>query len=110
MISQEEEKQLNAQLQAYIKQPEVQRWYDGQAKILNEVDILFGKGEAKRPDRVMIYPEEVIILDYKFGGKISRNHQTQMRNYIRLIRQMGYKNVSGYLWYITLSRIEPVKA
>lgn len=110
VISREEEKQLNAQLQAYIKQPEVQRWYDGQAKILNEVDILFGKGEAKRPDRVMIYPEEVIILDYKFGGKISRNHQTQMRNYIRLIRQMGYKNVSGYLWYITLSRIEPVKA
>ena len=33
-----------------------------------------------------------------------------MRNYIRLIRQMGYKNVSAYLWYVTLSRIEAVKA
>ena len=58
----------------------------------------------------MIYADEVVILDYKFGGKINRSHQTQMRNYIRLIRQMGYKNVSAYLWYVTLSRIEAVKA
>lgn len=110
VISQEEEIQLTQQLQDCLQQPEVQRWYNGQAKILNEVDILFGKGETKRPDRVMIYADEVVILDYKFGGKIIRSHQTQMRNYIRLIRQMGYKNVSAYLWYVTLSRIEAVKA
>ncbi|MCD8193610.1 MAG: UvrD-helicase domain-containing protein, partial [Tannerellaceae bacterium] len=29
-------------------------WYDGTAKVLNEVDILFGKGLARRPDRVLI--------------------------------------------------------
>ena len=50
-----------------------------------------GKGETKRPDRVMIYADEVVILDYKFEERSVVVTQTQMRNYIRLIRQMGNK-------------------
>ena len=63
---------------------------------------------SKRPDRVMIYEDEVVVLDYKFGEKPQTRYQSQVRNYMNLIVQMGYKQVSGYLWYVTLGRIERV--
>lgn len=109
VISREEERDLTRRLLDNLEQPEVQSWYDGKAKILNEVDILFGKGISKRPDRVMIYEDRVVVLDYKFGEKMSKAYQRQMKNYIKLITQMGYTNVTGYLWYVALSKIEKVK-
>lgn len=104
IIDQQEEQQLVEQIQTYLSNPAVQRWYDGKARILNEVDILFGKGYSKRPDRVMIYDDEVVILDYKFGEKERNSYHTQVRDYIRLIQQMGYPRVSGYLWYVSLGK------
>lgn len=104
IIDLQEEQQLVEQIQTYLSNPAVQRWYDGKARILNEVDILFGKGYSKRPDRVMIYDDEVVILDYKFGEKERNSYHTQVRDYIRLIQQMGYPRVSGYLWYVSLGK------
>ena len=109
IIDRKEEEQLVEQIQVYLKNPEAQRWYDGKARILNEVDILFGKGFSKRPDRVMIYDDEVVILDYKFGEKENRNYHSQVRSYVRLIREMGYTCVSGYIWYVALGKIECVE-
>ena len=109
IINRAEEEQLVRQIQDYLDNPEVQHWYDGKARILNEVDILFGKGLSKRPDRVMIYENEVVILDYKFGEKENRNYHSQVRSYVHLVQEMGYSCVSGYLWYVTLGRIECVE-
>lgn len=110
VIIQDEEAQLIQQLQNYLQLPAVKRWYDGQAHILNEVDILFEKIDSKRPDRVMLFDKEVVILDYKFGEKKSPNYQTQVRSYIHLVQQMGYSHVSGFIWYVTLGEIVPVQS
>ena len=58
---------------------EVKAWYDGSARVLNEVDILFGKGLSKRPDRVMIKDNKVIVVDYKFGERQDKRHPNQVR-------------------------------
>ena len=76
---------------------------------MNEVEILAGKGLSKRPDRVMIYPDKVVIVDYKFGEKEEKKYHTQVRNYIKLIHKMGYQNVEAYIWYVELDKIEIVK-
>ena len=57
----------------------------------------------------MIYENEVVILDYKFGEKENRNYHSQVRSYVHLVQEMGYSCVSGYLWYVTLGRIECVE-
>ena len=89
--------------------PDAAPWYDGTARVLNEVDILFGNGLSKRPDRVMITDDRVIVVDYKFGEHPDQRYHSQIRNYLKLIRQMGYKEVEGFLWYVELSKIEAVK-
>lgn len=109
VIDREESGELVGRLQALLAKPEVADWYDGCARVMNEVDILAGKGLAKRPDRVMIYPDRVVIVDYKFGAKEEKRHQAQVRNYLKLVRRMGYSRVEAYLWYIELDKIEAVK-
>lgn len=109
VISGEESGELIARLHKLLEKTEVASWYDGEAKVLNEVEILAGKGLSKRPDRVMIYPDKVVIVDYKFGEKEEKKYHTQVRNYIKLIHKMGYQNVEAYIWYVELDKIEIVK-
>ena len=108
VVGQEEADQLVARLGALLATPGVEAWYDGSTRVLNEVDILLGKGETRRPDRVMIGDGKVTVVDYKFGEKTSSRYQRQMREYVRLIRKMGYPVVEGFLWYVALGKIERV--
>ena len=109
VINHEESTLLVDKLSRLLDTPEATEWYDGRYRVLNEVEILFGSGLAKRPDRVMLRGNEVVVIDYKFGQRKLKAHQAQVREYLRLIREMGYKTVSGYIWYVELGKIETVK-
>ena len=108
VINKEEAELLIVRLEELLDTPEVLPWYDGTARVLNEVDILFGKGLSKRPDRVMISDEKVTVIDYKFGEIQDKRHHNQVKNYMKLINQMGYERVEGYLWYVELGNIVSV--
>lgn len=108
VINKDEAESLTVRLEELLEMPEVHPWYDGTARVLNEVDILFGKGLSKRPDRVMILEDKVVVVDYKFGEIQDKRYHNQVKNYMKLIRQMGYEKVEGYLWYVELGTIESV--
>lgn len=108
IIDKEEALSLTSRLEELLSVPAVAPWYDGSSRVLNEVDILFGKGRSRRPDRVMIADGHVVVVDYKFGEHPDKRYHSQVRNYLKLIREMGYEKVEGYLWYVELSKIEAV--
>lgn len=110
VITREEAVELIRRLAVLLETPGAMAWYDGSARILNEVDILFGKGLSKRPDRVMIKNDRVVVIDYKFGEIQDKRYPYQVRNYLELIRKMGYDKVDGYLWYVELGKIEAVNS
>ena len=58
-----------------------------------------GELQTRRPDRVMIRDGRVIVVDFKFG-KHSEAYNEQVRGYMSLLRDMGYTDVEGYLWYV----------
>lgn len=106
-INREEADTLKDKLSALTREDTVKSWFDGSMKVMNEAEILFGKGQSRRPDRIMIDENnQVIIVDYKFGEQKEKFHQRQIEKYTSLIREMGYQHVHGYLWYITLNHIE----
>lgn len=94
---------LKKQSIEWLSDKRVETWYNGTYKVKNEAGILWRN--QKRPDRIMIANEQVIVVDYKFGDQKSNSHQNQVRGYIELIRQMGYKNIKGYLWYVTIGEV-----
>ncbi|MDR1880310.1 MAG: UvrD-helicase domain-containing protein [Tannerellaceae bacterium] len=108
IIDREEERALAARLQELLALPEVAPWFESPQRVLNEVSILSGDGITRRPDRVMIEGDRVIVVDYKFGQQEEKRHLRQVGRYLSLIRRMGYARVEGYLWYVELNKIEPV--
>ena len=50
-----------------------------------------------------------MVVDYKFGDRETARHRKQIREYLHLLRQMGYTRTEGYLWYVRLGRTERVE-
>ena len=110
LINGTERESYREQVLGYLKNNIPSEWFDGKYKIINERDILFrGSGKA-RPDRVMTDGEKAIIVDYKFGRKEEKSYLRQVSFYCKTLKQMGYTDVSGYIWYVTLNKIVPVNA
>lgn len=99
--------QFNA-LQSLIERENHADWFSNQYKVLSEQDILTTSGNMQRPDRVMISGTHAIVIDYKFGHEQPSSHQEQVRDYMLLLRQMGY-TIEGYIIYVALNKIYTIQ-
>ncbi|MVN22814.1 UvrD-helicase domain-containing protein [Mucilaginibacter arboris] len=75
---------------------------------LSEQTIIDSKGESYRPDKVLIGNEEVLIIDFKFTSDQRPEHFTQVKAYQKLLTDMGYEQVNGYLYYGFLQELVTV--
>ncbi len=94
--------------------PLVNRWFSPEVKVLNECSILSwsptdGKAMERRPDRIVLDGEKITVVDFKFGNS-SPKYPSQVRGYMHLLRDMGYENVDGYLWYVYTNKIEKISS
>jgi hypothetical protein len=80
-------------------------WFGKGLTALNEVSIIGEDGQLHRPDRVVSSPDGTVVVDYKFGAP-RQKYRSQVKEYVRLYRKMGYKKVSGYLWYVPENKVE----
>ena len=92
----------------HIKESGVSSWFDGTYNLFNEASIIFRDGgilQTRRPDRVMIKPDgTAIIVDFKFGRE-REEYLHQVREYMDLLRKMGYTHVEGHIWYVYTDKI-----
>ena len=87
---------------------EVKGWFDGTwEEVFVEREII-ADGRFHRPDRVMVRGGEAVVMDYKFGLNRSNKHIEQINLYAKLLRQMGYESVKGYLWYLSIGEVDRV--
>lgn len=80
-------------------------WFETKGR--NEVSIIGPDGREHRPDRVVFGDDSVLVIDYKFGEPRSA-YRRQVGDYVNLYRSMGYRNVSGVVWYVREDRVETV--
>ena len=103
---------LTAMLHQRLAAPRVNDWFSDRWLLFNECSILRlneqGVVEERRPDRVMTDGKETHVVDFKFG-RPKPEYQEQVREYMRLLQQMGHPNVKGWLWYVYSNKIEGVK-
>ena len=105
VIGAADEEHYARQVEGYLSRPGIAAWFDGRYRVVNEREILLPSVHRVRPDRVMIRDKEVIIVDYKFGHVQSSNHEEQLRAYHHSLSSMNYRDVTAYLWYVTLDRV-----
>ena len=94
-----------------LAHPAAREWFaGGWERVRNENEIIIpGGSSTRRPDRVMIRGTRAVVVDYKFGGREPERYRRQVLEYLALLRQMGYTETEGYLWYVKLGRIEKVE-
>ena len=87
-------------------------WFSGEWQVCNERELLSagkeGKTDKHRCDRIVYKDGETVVIDFKFG-KPEKKYYYQVRNYMTLLSQVGFKNVKGYLWYAEEEKLEEVK-
>ena len=90
------------QLKQAIEHPEVSRWFRGFKRVVTERDLWDKqRGRHYRPDRVVWTADgHIDVVDFKFGDPGNyESYERQVRNYVSRLRQAGYRNLRGYLWY-----------
>ena len=90
--------------------PDIQPWYDGSWQLFNEQEIIWMTDDGlqqRRPDRIMLRDDKIVVIDFKFGKPKQRHHE-QVQTYIDLLTRMHYQNITGYLWYVDENLIEKI--
>lgn len=100
-------------LRIRLSDEKVKRWFTGGYTLFNECNILFrnkktGAGTIRRPDRVMCFPEETVVVDFKFA-RPRAEHIEQVKQYVRLLKAMQKRPVKGCLWYVYTNEIMEVR-
>ena len=110
-------RELISEISASLKKECIKPWFEAGCKVYNEfniIDPLSKDDKLKRPDRVMVFDDEIVILDYKFGEeKHDKKYAEQVLDYARLISKIkGFegKKISAYVWYYFRNELAVVKS
>lgn len=72
---------------------------DEGVRVVNEASVFASSGREYRPDRVILRPDGVVVVDFKFGHPEDA-YLRQVGNYAAIYRQLGYDILSAVIWYV----------
>jgi ATP-dependent exoDNAse (exonuclease V) beta subunit len=100
LITLNQEQVIRESIASIIQHPEIRIYFSAENKILNEQPIIRKEGTLIKPDRMIITPQnEVMLLDYKTGAHQPK-YKLQLETYEQAIEKMGYKVIKKILVYI----------
>jgi ATP-dependent exoDNAse (exonuclease V) beta subunit len=103
-IEQKNEHRLRECAQSFWKKMEEGNYLRNIEKSLNEQVVLAGENDVKKPDKVYVKSDEVIVIDFK-TGKINQKHMEQIVAYSKLLEQIFKKPVRCLLYYSALNQL-----
>jgi ATP-dependent exoDNAse (exonuclease V) beta subunit len=79
-------------------------WFSGHYSVYNEHTLLSGN-DMYRPDRIMVNNDTAIVADYKTGETEAEKYTPQLRKYINILHECGFKKVAGYIVQLDEARL-----
>jgi len=99
MIDEKASNKLKKSIEDLINDPLLAPCFAKGARHYSEKEILLPNGNTYRPDRVVLFENETLLIDYKTGGR-EESHDNQILHYASLLDEMGYDNVKCRLVYV----------
>ena len=100
VIDTNEAEQLTRIIRQVTEHPALKTFFSEDVLVKNETEVLLDTGEIVRPDRVVLFENQVVIIDYKTGEK-EKKHFVQVNDYKQAFSTLGYKTVRGFLVYLS---------
>ncbi|MFA9389099.1 MAG: UvrD-helicase domain-containing protein [Prolixibacteraceae bacterium] len=104
-IAASESPRFKHDVEVLLDHPKASDWFNASYKVLNEKTIIAPGFALSRPDRIMLRENKIIVVDYKSTDLVRSNHQRQVLSYVESIKEMGYSQVEGYVWYLKSNQI-----
>jgi ATP-dependent exoDNAse (exonuclease V) beta subunit len=82
-----------------VNHPAAKAWFAAGLEVHNERELVSKKGEIFRPDRIVVYPDRVVVIDFKTGKAKEAEHKKQLKSYGELLKEIETKPVEGWLFY-----------
>lgn len=98
---------ITSEIKNIFSNPIVASWFKSGGKIFSEKELIVAEDELVRPDRVIVTPNEVCVVDYKTGEK-NPVHAKQVIRYMQTLQPMYTQAVKGYLLYTKTAEVEEV--
>lgn len=109
LIGQKEIEQLKRDIATAMQDERAKEWFSDIWDDVHTETGIISHQTSRRPDRVMINGDRTVVVDYKFGNKIDKSYNKQVKEYIKLLDDMKrYTRIEGYVWYIHLGHIDDV--
>ncbi len=109
LIGEQEIEQLKRGITTAMQDKRAKEWFSDIWDDVHTETGIISHQTSRRPDRVMIAGDRAVVIDYKFGNKIDKSYNKQVREYIKLLEEMKrHTRIEGYVWYIHLGHIENV--
>jgi ATP-dependent exoDNAse (exonuclease V) beta subunit len=103
-IPDNDEEVMKNKINTLISRPDIKVWFEKGNEVLNETSVLMPGSGTRRPDRIIIRDGKTIIIDFKFGDE-NPQYLNQIRNYRKILSEMGYTGVEAFLWYVDADKI-----
>lgn len=97
-VTQEKAKDINLYITELFNNVHFKNYFDSSHQVLNEKEIITPKGMKLIPDKIIITNSETIVVDFK-TGQATDKHKKQVTDYVKLLKNMNFKNVRGELFY-----------
>jgi hypothetical protein len=82
-----------------IKDPKISLYFSEGTQIKTETELFLDDGEIIRPDRVVICPDHIAVIDFKTGEK-KAEHIKQIQQYKYTLAKISKKEVKAFLVYL----------
>jgi len=99
LLNEAEKTLLTSRVKATIEHEGLSKYFSENVSLKTETGILTPEGAIYRPDRVVLFENESVILEFKTGLPEPK-HTKQLTNYADLLSRMGYTNIRKLLVYI----------
>lgn len=107
-VSAEQATELGPALNELLSIPKIASWFDERWEVRTESPILLPSGAENRIDRLLLKDRQAVVIDFKTGSP-SRHDQTQVQEYVDILRKMNYTEVEGYLLYLKTNEVVQVQ-
>ena len=97
-ITRELEPLLRVKATTLLNNPQYQDLVGLAIKTKSEPWILVSESETKRPDKLFIHPDKIVVIDFKTGLRKDKDHH-QITAYKQLLEEMMHLPVDSFLYY-----------
>lgn len=107
-IRESEKEEVKKDVVDILNQEEIKKWFATAKSVISEKDMIIESGLVKRPDKLFVFEDRAVLLDFKFGAEQNKYMADISLYRDNLLKMDEFKEVDAYLWYAESRKLQKV--